>query len=182
MLKYGDATYNQLAEAWEQVYTEYCDITGSTQYKSIQNVRNDYLAIHSKREALRIALLVLAQRHSEKMVKLIHDYGYNYKFNWDDPVSYRKDMESMTARVKGLDLPLQIKKEAYEKLITGYEGKEVTVHDWNLLIGAVEKFMQFHINRREVTVSEFAAYKRMMEEQYEADRKELDKIKNRPRG
>lgn len=182
LLKYGDAQDHHLAEAWEQVYTEYCDLTGSTQYKTIRTVRNDYQNLHAKREAIRCALIVLAQRYSEKMVRLIRDYGYNYAFNWEDPASYRKDMEVMTARLKALDIPLGIKKQEYERLITGYESREVTVNDWNMMIGQVEKFMQFHINRREITVSEFAAYKRMMELQFEADKKELEKMRNKGNG
>ena len=134
--------------------------------------------LRSKILTIASCLNVLAYRPSHKCIELLHQFGYKFSFNHLDHEGYLSDLQAMGTRLKGLNLVLTQK----EKELIGFQNKDkgdqLTADKFTMIIAVIEKYMGFKINSKELTVSEFVAYRKMFDAEMKAMEDQLKKTKN----
>lgn len=171
---YGKATQKQISDAWELLFTEYCEISGSPQYQRLVHLLRTIGSTRAKLLSVRACIAVLSHRYSERSVQTLRLFGYKYSFNVNDKISYANDLKSLEQKIKTSELSLiQTEKEYYELLNESENSNDDNYFPQTLI--ELSKYMGFRINPREITVSEFVLMQKRMLKEYEI-------IKNKKNG
>lgn len=164
---YGKATYKQINDAWEQLFTEYCELSGSPQYQRLVNLSREIGGLQSKLLSIRLCVRVLGYRYSARAVSTLKRFGYNYKFNPLDAEGYVRDLKAVMIKSRSVEIALDQSLAEYEKLLKESDGKSLTEDDFQRVLIELSKFMGFRINAKEITVSEYVAMIKRREREVE---------------
>lgn len=154
---YGKATQKQINDAWELLFTEYCEISGSPQYQRLVNLTREIGGLQSKLLSIRLCVKVLGYRYSAMAVSTLKRFGYNYKFNPLDAEGYVRDLKAVMTKSRSVEIALDQSLAEYEKLLKESDGKSLTEEGFQRVLIELSKFMGFRVNAKEVTVSEYIA-------------------------
>lgn len=171
LVKFGKANAKQVNEAWEELFTDYCEILGSPQYSRMVALIKDIGGLQSKMLAINLALRVLSVRYSYKCVQVLRKFGYNYKFSISDPDAYFKDLETVQKKSKSSELALDRALLEYKALFEKSEGEAPTYEVFQKNLVELSKYMGFRINPKEVTVSEYVAIIKRREREIELNKR-----------
>jgi len=178
---YGKATYKQINDAWEQLFTEYCELSGSPQYQRLVNLSREIGGLQSKLLSIRLCVKVLGYRYSTRAVSTLRRFGYNYKFNLQDPEGYLRDIKAVMTKSKSVEIALDQSLVEYDKLLKESDGKNLTEDYFQKALVELSKFMGFRVNAREVTVSEYVAMIKRREREIQLSLNQ-NKRKEKPNG
>lgn len=164
---YGNASRREINEAWELLFTEYCEISGSPQYQRLVNLSREIGGLQSKLLSIRLCVKVLGYRYSARAVTTLRRFGYNYKFNLQNPEGYVRDIKAVMTKSKSVEIALDQSLAEYDKLLKESDGKNLTEDYFQKALVELSKFMGFRVNAREVTVSEYVAMIKRREREIE---------------
>lgn len=168
LLKYGHASPYDLSRAWDSIYSEFSEMSGSPAFKLIMNLSKDIGFLESKLLSISLCLRVMERRADERCIKILKNYGYAYSFNINDTDQYKKDLETIATRSGSIRLALQQKRNEYNASIKGMSSKEVTREDFTKILAVLTKYMGFRIDPRQTTVSEYVSYRKLYEHETES--------------
>ena len=77
LVKHGRASKADIARAWEFIYSEYTDISGSASAKALLNLAKDISFHDSKLKAVGLCLKVLQHYPDTRCINVLNGYGYN---------------------------------------------------------------------------------------------------------
>jgi hypothetical protein len=177
LVHHGKATQCQINEAWEILFTEYCELSGSPQYLKLLNLTREIGALQTKLLTIQLCIRVIGFRNSQKCVATLRRFGYNYKFNPQDPEGYVKDLKAVITKSKSAELALDQALSSYEKMFAESNGNHLTEDHFVTVLVELSKFMGFRINPREITVSEYIAIIKRREREIELLGKKVTKEK-----
>lgn len=147
-----------LKSIWENIYSEYCEISGSDHYKKIFNLIRDIKALESKLLSLNICIIILSGKYSFYCVTTLKKLGYNYKFDTNDIESYTKDMQSLSNASKMISLTIKQKQKEYDEFIKKSEtGDKLTEESFYSQLSHLSKFCGYQIKASQTTVLEYCA-------------------------
>lgn len=172
LIKFGKANTRQLNEAWESLFSDYCEILGSPQYTRMVSLTKEIGMLQSKMLCITLCLKVLTVRYSYKCVQQLHKFGYNYKFSLTDPQGYWKDIETVQKKSKSSELALDRALNEYKALFTKSEGGAPTLAVFENNLIELSKYMGFRLNQKEITVSEYVAIIKRREREIESLKRE----------
>lgn len=175
LIRYGHATHEQLARAWEAIYSEYSTISGGQSYKLLINLSKDIGYLESKLLVVGLCLRVLQHRPDPKVIQILSNYGYKYHFDTGNPEQYAKNLDEIAKRSGGLQFAIQQKRAELDKSREKLNGKEVTREMFDKILAALSKHMGISIREiKQGTVTEFCAYRYNFEKEIEAMKKATD--------
>ncbi len=175
LIKYGHASQQQLNHAWEQLYSEYSDISGGDSYKLLMQLSKDIGYLESKLLCIGLCLKVLSHRPDEKCIKILYNYGYRLIWDMSQPELYAKNLDSVATRSGAIQLAVAQKRLELSKKQGRLQGKEITRETFSKILASLSKHMGFRIDPAETTVSEFVAYRHNLENEIEALQKHSEK-------
>lgn len=167
LVKYGHATQSQLNHCWNELYSEYAEISGGDSYKLLMNLTRDIGYLESKLLCIGLCLKVLTHRPDEKCIKILHNYGYKYVFDIKQPELYAKNLETVAIRAGAVKLSIQQKRAELDKKQGRTENKPITRETFAKILASLSKHMGFRIDPQETTVSEFVSYRHNLESEIE---------------
>jgi len=167
LLKYGSAPDEMLIRAWDQIYAEFSEISGSPSYKLMANLSKEIGYLEAKILSISLCLDVLKRRPDVGCIKTLRNYGYNYVFDITDVEEYTLALEAIAVRMGAVRIALTQKRNEYNTQINSLSGKEVTRDDFLKIIATLTKYMGFRIDSRQVTVSEYVSYRKLYEQESE---------------
>jgi hypothetical protein len=177
LIKYGHCKQDILQHAWEQIYQEYAEKTGTNTYKLLMNLSRDVGYLESKRYIIAICLKVLQHRPDQKCIKILKDYGYKLQFDISTPEKYIEDINQVANRTGALSVAIEQKRTEIINSTKKLNGREVTRDHFDMMIASISKYMGIRIDRDVVTVSEFISYRKLYEKEIEANIKQTEKEK-----
>lgn len=175
LVKTGTATQKEILSAWDNIYSEYCDLSGSPQYKSLMLLNREIGFLRSKILTIKLCLGVLILRPSQSAITQLRAYGYAYPFNYEDKVSYFKDLSTVGNKSKSHELALELKIKDLEKM--NMKSEPVTEQTFTGILVTLSNHYHRNISAREITVSEFATIRKAYDDEIEALRIETAKLK-----
>src|SRR5574343_1820882 len=131
LIRSGEATARELLAAWDGIFYEYCDISGSTDYRVYFLLSKEIGFLKSKILAIQVSLDCLRLRPSEKAVNVLRGFGYSYPFDYTNPESYQADIARVESKAKTHQVTLRIKEKEMEKITAA--GERITERDFDQL-------------------------------------------------
>ncbi|MDR1553417.1 MAG: hypothetical protein LBS69_08150 [Prevotellaceae bacterium] len=149
-----EATEAELQAAWEQLYTEYCELSGDRQHVYYFTL---YRAAYYLKLKLHLAQSLLLE-NPEQLEQL----------------GYKGGAKQIIAKIKFDTVNLQAKEKELTKLTDKQTGtiKESDFDDWIMSVG---KYLGFQIKRKEMLLSEFLAANKAMVKELEIKSRRVKK-------
>ena len=172
----GDVPHETLIAAWDNIYIEFLDgmTDKSGSYKLKLSSRINKLKFDV--QLIELCILRLNISFNPEILEILKGcVQVTGEFHVENQDGYFKNLQAIRNRLGRMRHEI-IEKEAELKLITkGDSGSGApTKQQFDSIIAQVSRHSKFHINKREVTVSEFTAYHTAMREENEALRKQLN--------
>ncbi|MDR1553889.1 MAG: hypothetical protein LBS69_10595 [Prevotellaceae bacterium] len=148
-----EATEAELQAAWEQLYTEYCEMSGDRQHVYYFTL---YRAMYYLKLKLHLAQSLLLLENPEQLEQL----------------GYKGGAKQIIAKIKFDTVNLQAKEKELTKLTDKQTGtiKESDFDDWIVSVG---KYLGYQIRRKEMLLSEFLSANKAMIRENEVKRKRI---------
>jgi hypothetical protein len=175
LIKKGSASQKEILAAWDQIYSEYCDLSGAPGYRIYFILTKEIGFLRSKILSIKCCIQTLLIRPSEKSINQLRAYGYAYPFNFEDQEGYQKDIRMVAMKSKSVELAYELKVREFEKLKSS-ESELLTEQKFREIIVELENDRHIQLDVRTTTVSDFAAIRKAYTEKQEYLRKEQEKI------
>lgn len=156
-------TDEQLNEAWQAIYEEYCIISGSLDHVKIMKCLNEIIRLQKILYYGSAAVFVLCYEYSEPDIEVLKKIGFNYEFSKTDHESFIKDVEKCAKKLKGFDLQLQVQQKKRLELFGFDENgnqknnkQQQTEGDFLKSVAIVGKSNGYHISLKNTMLDEWA--------------------------
>lgn len=157
LIKRGKANDYILLSNWENIFIEYCELSGTTHFKKMLSLMREIGSLKSRLMAIDTCIYVLANKYSFYCVTTLRKLGYDYKFDRNNFADYVKDIELVNNKKKTIELTIAQKETEYSNLLQ--ESKDANIDrvffDKQLII--LSKWIGFSLRKREITVSEYVS-------------------------
>jgi hypothetical protein len=179
LVKYGKATELEILKAWELVYSEYIEKSGSVSSKYMIGLSKELGYLYAKLKAVPICLKVLQIYPDYNCINILKNtYHFNYEFDFSNPNQYSKDLQNVSQILGNTLMAYQIKKAEYDRESSKIKTKGPT-RDWFLdILTALRKHLGSRVDPQNTTVGEFISYKKS----YEKEIQELNRINEKETG
>jgi len=154
---------DELMNAWQQIYEEYCLISGSPEYAKILKCLNEINRLLSILLFGGRAIQILSCKYSPENITILKRIGFNYDFSNVDRKSYDRDIENCSKKMKGFEVQLQIQQKKKLELFGLDENGEIknkkqqqTENDFLKSVAIVRKSIGTPISLRETMLDEWA--------------------------
>lgn len=163
LVKSGNPSQEHILNAWNELFTEYCDLSGSNEMNEVLQVTKKIGVIQSKLTAITLSVLVLSHNDSEIAKDNLKSLGFNYDFDQ----ALVDDLMRVIATAKSYEIELKSLQKRYEALTTKGAKSTVTEAYFKRILVDLSKFMGFQLKATVTTVEEFL----MIKNSYERDLK-----------
>lgn len=157
LVRGGRPTEEEIGKAWQNLFFEYCDLSGTKSYRQLFAINKEIGILHSRRLTIQLCIRVLSVHPMESAKQELRRAGYNYKFDHNTWGEYVNDLKNVSERSRSIEIALKEREFEYEQAIKQYGGKEITTHDFEKILVELSKYMGFRLSPREMTVSEYVA-------------------------
>lgn len=178
LIRYGRPTESQIQQAWDELYQEYCDLSGGSSYKLLVSLANDIATIDRKITHIQICLRVLSMTDSVTCAGILRKYGYKYAFDRSRPAEFRADLDRVFNKAKVFEVVLSQKVAQREKLISQIpKGGEITREYFDRVLVDLAKHQGYRLDSFTITVGEYCHIKGAYEREIEYMNKQAEKYK-----
>lgn len=161
-----------LYRTWARVGDEYAKLSGDTGYESNFVLYKDMARESGKLELVKSCLRILHVRYSETCVSCLPGLGYTYKFDENDPVGYRRDLDLAGKKARMISVELAESRGRYNKILSKQGSQRSTKEDFSRVLAILSKYMGYRVDPRVITVEEYV----MMQKQYEKKTKNMSRL------
>lgn len=164
LIKSGKPSQDEITEAWNELFSEYCDLSGSNEMNEVLQVTKKIGVIQSKLTAITLSVLVLSHKDSEESKKTLQTLGFNYDFD----KSLVDDLQRVISVTKSYEIELKSLQKRYEALTTKGAKSTVTEAYFKRILVDLSKYMGFQLKATSTTVEEFLMIKNSYEREIKA--------------
>jgi len=179
LVSHGNPPQRQRAQAWDLLYMEYCDLSGSVGHKKILSLGREVGMLESKLLTIRTCVLVLSIRYSQKMVDLLHKNGYHYDLDPQSGQKYIDELQMIVRKSKAISISIEQKRYEYNQEMKKYEGEKWTEQYFDDLLVELSRFMSFRLHPNDITVTEFVAIQNRFTRECEMTQREAERMKQK---
>lgn len=172
LVREGSPLKCEIDAAWQKMWFEYCDLTGSPEYRQLFGLIKEAGYLEGKLVSIRLAIQGIVTTNDKGCFNLLHNYGYRYAFDKAKPAEFLTDIERVVDKSKTIELLIKSTHAQIAKINEKAQA-EPAKDDWfDDMLMVLSKYMGYRINRKVITVSEFVRMKKMFE-------LEVEKVKNK---
>lgn len=113
----GEATAEQKAEAWANLFYEYCDLAESHETKYRARLIAEITLDKKRNEIVQEWVNILSVTYSEKIAECIRTVGYDFELKPEDPAQYLADLTRISAELSTSRLHVRIKEAELNAII-----------------------------------------------------------------
>lgn len=125
----GEPSPEQLAEAWTELFFEYCDLIEATETKYRVRLVSEISLNEQKIELVSNWVKILEISYMPKLVSALHILDINYELDPRDSEQYQKDLKRIHAELNLSRLELRIKKAEYAAIISNQSTTQSSVDE-----------------------------------------------------
>ena len=177
LVKYGNPSQHEIVKAWEDLFSEYCELTNTPGYKQILRLTKEIGALNSKIMSVNLCIQVLAYRYSETCVNTLHRFGYKARFDIADKDKYLNDLRSIQTKIKAAALALEQRTAEYKKVISETNGKTPSHQYFADMMMELSKYMGFRMKADEISITEYVSIMQKREKEMELNNRYAQKYK-----
>ena len=156
----GTPTENQLKGAFDTIYAEYTELTGSNiHYTVYLNILKEYGESKGRHVCLCACANALQIGYNAEAEKILNDMGYSCDFasKGKATTAYLDELKRIKKHIQANNIMYQESMQKAAKFLEGKAGKKLTESEFMGYVAAVSKFTGFNISINSVRVAEFAA-------------------------
>lgn len=150
----GEYSESEIANTWSEIYSEYFELSGSSDCKHMINTAKSIVIAENKISIINACCAVLMHNHNDSMYKALSSIGFKLK-RIDDKNERLKAIESLTTRAKSLVHIISENSREFNKL--NNNSNKLTEQDYIESIASLSKFQGYKIDTKETTVAEYLA-------------------------
>lgn len=109
----GEATAEQIAESWANIFYEYCDRIDAVETRYRVRLVAEISFEKKKNELVNNWIKILELSYSEKIVNALHILDFDFELNPEDPEQYYSDLKTIQAQLNLSKLHVRIKEAEY---------------------------------------------------------------------
>jgi len=162
LIKSGEASQKELAEAWQKIWFEYCDLSDNPEYRNMLNLIKETSYLESKLLTIRLCLQKIIHKPDENCIAILKKYGYRYDFDKSDEAKFIKDIEQVLAISKSIEIEVLRNRKQLEKSQEVKHDK-VNQSTFDKMLVVMSKWIGYRLDKKILTVSEYALIGKMME-------------------
>lgn len=163
LIKTGTATENELLNAWENLFIEYCEKTDTVDYKTKFKLQKELGENQSKLLAINSCLFALTIRYSQFFIDVLINLGYKYEFNYSNQDDFLNDLEKVSSNKKSIEFNiLSLNKKLDEILIKESKQPPISRQYFDDFLTVLAKWKQVVVIRAtEITVTDFLSMSKL---------------------
>ena len=175
LIKSGNTTPADIEIAWQNLFYQYCDLSGTKSYRQLFAINKELGQLRSRLLTVYLCLKVLSVNHEPQCVSILHKLGYAYELNPENQEKYKKELSTIEQKSRTIEIAIQEKEAEYKNALAEFGGSQVTEEDFTKALVELSSFMGFRLNPREITVSEYLAIR----SKYEKEAEHAEMMKNK---
>jgi hypothetical protein len=113
----GEANANQLAEAWANLFLEYCDLSEAHETKYRLRLQAEIHIYKRKNEICQAWIDILMVKPSINIIESLKIVGYDYDFDINDPVQFMYDLKQVEADLRAERFDIKVKEAEYSSIM-----------------------------------------------------------------
>lgn len=174
----GNATGEELVSAWNDIYDQYVIAVNDKEQQYILRLTKEINCLEFDYKLIGLCVTRLEIEHSEEVLGILKKLvPTNLKFNPADIEQYKKDLSLIISKSKRMIVEIENKRGELGRLAPE-KGERVNRSEFDKMIVRASKYMQYKIDKKATTVSEFVQI--IDEMRKEAD--SIDKINKTKNG
>lgn len=112
----GNATAEQLAETWTNLFYEYCDLVEATETRYRTRLLAEILLLKKKEEFARGWATILLLNYNPNLVTALKTIDFEYDLDINDPDQYQSDLHNIIADCNAMRFNLRIKEAEFKAI------------------------------------------------------------------
>lgn len=174
----GNATKEELVSAWNDIYDQYVIAVNDKEQQYILRLTKEINCLEFDHKLIGLCVTRLEIEHSDDVLQILKKLvPTNLKFNPADIEQYKKDLSLIISKSKRMIIEIENKRGELGRLAPE-KGQGVNRSEFDKMIVRASKYMQYKIDKKVTTVSEFVQI--IDEMRKEAD--SIDKINKTKNG
>ena len=155
LIKSGTSSEATLQEIWEQIFTEYCELSNTPHYSKTISLLKEIGILRTKLFIIETCLTTLANANSVFLIDTLKKMGYSYDFNYSDSINFFADLFRVHQNKKTIELTIMQKEKEYKTLLDENKSTSKVTRDYfNKQLIQLSKWMGgaiIHANQISVT-------------------------------
>jgi len=151
----GEPPIEELEKAWNKIYSEYCNLTKSSNYTYVFKTNKEIGELKSKVLAVQLALQSLIYAETNEAIEVLKKCGFRF-----EPNNKEKCIKSIHSRIKTDEVRLELKVKELEDYMKKHktESPKVKESDYTISLINISKYrgMNGILRASEITVQEYA--------------------------
>lgn len=153
----GNATEQDKAAAWDQVWNEYLTLINLPNYKYVTELIRQIALLYLKLNIVEWNVKALQNGYYPDCVKALKDVGLNYKFDPEDPLQYAADLDAAVKKSKSWVVEYQQRQKEYDQYQKSAPKEAITEEAFMDNLATLGKVMGFRIDPHSVSVAEYCS-------------------------
>lgn len=150
----GMPTDAELSEAWNDIFTDYCDMTTSKNQTYVLQLVREIKGIELQITIINTCIERLKLSYLPEVCDILREYGFNYEYT---PDTMLNDILSTVAEGSYLSVQLGVKRSEYDKYLASQESQNATENDYDEILSELSKFQGYHLRSKDLSVSEYVS-------------------------
>ncbi len=120
----GEATAEQLAEAWTNLFYEYCDQAEASETLYRTKLLSEITLLKQRNLLVTGWVSLLRINYFESIAEALRTLDYDFQLNPQDPIQYEADLNRITHEINFSKLQIRIKEAEYESILENQSTKD----------------------------------------------------------
>lgn len=152
LIRSGKPSKEQLKAAWEQIFSEYTELSENKQGNYLLTLLREYYSIPNKIQIIQTIVDELAKGYNKDLIEKLRLLGFRHQYTEE---TYIRDLKITVTQAKGLILKYQNLYNDLERLQS--QDSKADPSDYDLILSELSKYQGYRLDPKVITVSEFCA-------------------------
>lgn len=138
---------------FDAIADEFAALVNSPTFSNFKSTLDELVLLRSRLLAVEAATIVLESDQDAVMIDVLHTLGYDF-----DPEHYADSLKKIRKQQKSTRYMIETTIKRYEVMLKKTGDQRETYQDYVRTLAILSKHHKIHLNIKELTVAEFAAY------------------------
>lgn len=152
LTKSGKPTKEQLKSAWDQIFSQYTEVSESKQTNYLLSLLREYYSIPNKIQIIQTIVDNLSKRYDPDLIAKLRLLGFRHPYTEE---SYMRDLKITVTQAKGLILKYRTLYDDLQKIQS--DDSKADPNDYDLILSELSKYQGYRLDPKIITVAEFCA-------------------------
>lgn len=155
----GTAPLEELQKVWWNIYTEFIQLSDEPDIRLALRLTRSIYEMKYRKIKIECMVAYLAVKWDEDLVNELRRKGYRYKFDYNRPTEYTRDLKLILSRLKRYEIDIEIFQAELTAIEQKNTGAKVSEAYFTKTLVRLGNHNKYRIDREVITVAEYCALK-----------------------